>query len=362
MKMRKDRKRNPSTVALFSSLALCVLLTLLDILARRNAALTEKIWSEGVYHLFSQFLSFVSGLCPVSLSEILLFALPPLLGLSLYLILSHRKKIKQIVSLWLTFVFLGFALYQGWAVNYSRQSYGEIAGLDIKPVEIDKLIELNEKLAWQANLYKEKMGQSDSAFVPDVPRRNVMKKVNAAYRTAGEKFPWLRGLYGRPKLAMTSVPLAYLGIAGIFSPVTVEAHVNNCESDVLLAATAAHEAAHLRGFAREDEANYIAYAVCTASEDIYFRYSGTVLGILYAGNALYAADTDAYWEVYDTYCEGLILDLRAYDAAWKPYEGKPQEVHDQINDKYLKANGQTDGVRSYGRMVDLMIAEMEKDK
>ncbi|HPW41948.1 MAG TPA: DUF3810 family protein, partial [Bacillota bacterium] len=30
------------------------------------------------------------------------------------------------------------------------------------------------------------------------------------------------------------------------------------------------------------------------------------------------------------------------------------------NDKYLKANNQKDGVKSYGRMVDLLIAEHRK--
>ncbi len=360
--MRRKNTLQKETVFLFVCLGLCVLLTFIDILARKNAYFTEILWSRSVYHFFSQIFSFVSGLLPVSLSEIILFLLPVLLGLSVCLVLSRRKKLKQIISLWLAFVFLGFSMYQAWAVNYSRQTYGEIAGLNVKAVEIDKLVKLNEKLAQQANDLKERMGQTDSAYALDVPRENVMQKVCDAYKAAGDKYPWLKGFYGRPKLAMTSVPLAYLGIAGIFSPVTVEAHVNNCESDVLLAATATHEAAHLRGFAREDEANYIAYAVCMESEDDYFRYSGTVLGILYAGNALYAADRDAYLRIYETYCDGLIEDLRAYNAAWKPYEGKAQEVNDKVNDKVLKANGQTDGVRSYGRMIDLMIAEMEKEE
>ena len=38
------------------------------------------------------------------------------------------------------------------------------------------------------------------------------------------------------------------------------------------------------------------------------------------------------------------------------------EIHNKVNDAYLKANNQTDGVQSYGRMVDLLIAEYEKEK
>jgi len=32
------------------------------------------------------------------------------------------------------------------------------------------------------------------------------------------------------------------------------------------------------------------------------------------------------------------------------------EVANQINDTYLKVNGQSDGVKSYDRMVDLLVS------
>ena len=44
---------------------------------------------------------------------------------------------------------------------------------------------------------------------------------------------------------------------------------------------------------------------------------------------------------------------------WKPtmsFEGRVAEASARLNDKYLRANRQKDGVRSYGRMVDLMLA------
>ena len=41
---------------------------------------------------------------------------------------------------------------------------------------------------------------------------------------------------------------------------------------------------------------------------------------------------------------------------WDQYEGKVAEVSNQVNDTYLKLNDQKDGVQSYGRVVDLMLA------
>ena len=34
---------------------------------------------------------------------------------------------------------------------------------------------------------------------------------------------------------------------------------------------------------------------------------------------------------------------------------------DKVNDTYLKVNGQTDGVQSYNRMVDLIVAYFYKN-
>ena len=264
---------------------------------------------------------------------------------------------------WLTLALILYSLFSGgWALNYSRQTYAQTAGLETKPVEIEKVKALVVSLAQKANDLRAELDTGDEAIALPGTQRQVMRLVKEAYLRAGEKYPWLAGRYGAPKIAILSTPLAYLNIAGIFSPFTVEAHVNAHEGDVLLAATAAHEAAHLRGFAREDEANFIAYQVCMESEEVYVRYSGTMLALIYAGNALAKQNMEMYSEIYATYSEGVRADLAAYRKSWEPYKGEAAEIHNKVNDAYLKANNQTDGVQSYGRMVDLLIAEYEKEK
>lgn len=54
--------------------------------------------------------------------------------------------------------------------------------------------------------------------------------------------------------------------------------------------------------------------------------------------------------------EAVEADLRANTRFWNAYEGAVAEVSNQVNDTYLKANGQSDGVQSYSRMVDLLAA------
>lgn len=356
-------KKNPwIRTAVSAAFAAAVLI--LNRAALGHAQTVERIYSQGVYRVWAQAASAITGLLPVSLSELaLLVLLPAALIISIVRWVRRRIDWQRFASGWLTAALLAYVLfYGGWALNYSRLPYAQIAGLETAPVEVNKVEELTAGLAAQARELRAQLDAGDGAYALTCSRREVLKKVNVAYAAAAQRYPWLTGNYGAPKFALLSTPLAHLNIAGIFSPFTMEAHVNAHEADVLLAATAMHEAAHLRGFAREDEANYIAYAVCMESDDLYVRYSGTLLGLIYAGNALNGSDPEAYRAVWDTYSPGVISDLRAYSAAWAPYKGKASEVGDQMNDAYLKAHNQNDGIKSYGRMVDLMIAQMLKDR
>jgi hypothetical protein len=54
----------------------------------------------------------------------------------------------------------------------------------------------------------------------------------------------------------------------------------------------------------------------------------------------------------------MMRDLRANNEYWDQFENKKAaEVANKVNDTYLKANEQEDGVQSYGRVVDLLLAE-----
>ncbi len=54
--------------------------------------------------------------------------------------------------------------------------------------------------------------------------------------------------------------------------------------------------------------------------------------------------------------EEVQIDLTANSAFWNTLEGVLSEVSDQVNDTYLKANGQSDGVLSYEKVVDLLVS------
>jgi uncharacterized protein DUF3810 len=150
---------------------------------------------------------------------------------------------------------------------------------------------------------------------------------------------------------------SYLGITGIFFPWTGEPNVNADVPDPDIPFAIAHEMAHARGFAREEEAGYVGYLACGFHPDADFRYSGVLAASIYALNALGGVDRAGHRELQDRRSPAVRRDLRALQEWSDRYSGRISRASRSINNAYLRSQGQAEGVRSYGRMVDLLVAE-----
>jgi hypothetical protein len=276
----------------------------------------------------------------------------------------YRRDWIRLIATPLAMASVLYALFAaGWGVAYSRLPYADAAGLTVSPVSVEELEELYTRQIDRANELRQG-AQEDASGVyrTRADAKGLLKKVGEAFDEASARYPWLGGEFGDPKPVMLSEAMNYMHISGIFVPFTFEANVNIHTPEFFVPVTACHEGAHLRGWAREDEADYIAFAVCMQSGDADFMYSGAIHGMLRAGNALAGADMGRYSALQARIGEGVRRDVQANSAHWKKYEGEVSRMQEQVNDTYLKANRQEDGIRSYGRMVDLMIAQMRAEK
>jgi hypothetical protein len=221
---------------------------------------------------------------------------------------------------------------------------------------------LCEKLILKANLLRANL-EEDERGVLEIEGhfQTVRSLAPSAFTKATVLYPELGGNFGKPKPVFFSKLMSYTGISGIYFPFTGEANVNIDIPDSMLPATTCHEMAHQRGFAREDEANYIAWIACNSSDNAAFCYSGTLLALIQAMNVFYEQVPDRAGVLQGKYSEGVTRDLRDIAQYWKKYEGKVEEVTSDINDAYLKSNRQEEGVQSYGRMVDLLLAELKAE-
>lgn len=146
-----------------------------------------------------------------------------------------------------------------------------------------------------------------------------------------------------------------MGITGITIGITGEACVNPQTYPVALPLTMCHEMAHRKTIVREDDANFAAFLACDASENVQFRYSGYFMAYLYCRNTLSSASSGTAADLRATESQELQHDLAAYSAYLQQFEGKTQDKATAVNDTYLKAVGQEQGVTSYGNVTDLLV-------
>ena len=323
-------------------------------------------YARNIYPAIASVFVTVFSFLPFSLAEFVVYlaVLSVIVCFVLYIVRVIRARrywyVRLLSGLLSLFIALGIfvsAFLALWGINYYRDSFAKSTGLDVHETSVEELYALCQELAEKANLLREQVSQTEEGtFRLPYSKTTALEKTSNGFENAQERFPILKGTYGRPKSVLYSQGMSWLGITGIYFPFTFEANVNTDIPESAIPFTSSHETAHLIGFAREDECNFIAYLACIFSDDVSFRYSGVYNALIYATNALYRYDTQRHSEVMSSLSEGVQRDISQTNQYWQQFEGPIQEAHESINDAYLKLNGQEDGVNSYGRMVDLLLA------
>ncbi|WP_312649440.1 DUF3810 domain-containing protein [Proteiniclasticum sp.] len=330
-------------------------------LSRRNPQLLERLYPASVNRALIRLLSRVTGIIPISLGELFVY-FNVLLGIVLLVLLVIKIFTGGFVGLayktvtYISLLYVVFMLVFGF--NYNRASVRQYLSLERTNYGHEELYALNEMLIERANQLREAVSEDESGvFTIKESHQEIFTMAQEGFERFSAEYPVFSGEYGIAKGIIASEPLNYTGITGIFMPFTGEANVNTKGPDLLFPATVIHEMAHQRGIAYENEANYLAYAVSSYHENPSIRYSGTILALISSMNALYRDSRESYRMLYDTYSEGVKRDLAAYNVFYKAYEGEVHEKATKVNDNYLKSNGQTQGVKSYGEMVDLLLEQ-----
>lgn len=306
-------------------------------------------WYTGqVYPLLVGTIGRFFGLFPFSVVEWGFY------GLCIFCVVNCVKNhcgIKELASGTLLTAGLLFFLYTiNCGINYYAPPFSSMIDLEMKEASEEELYLLCEMLTERVNETAQRLGQEQ------LDTKGVSAKGIAAMKKLGQKFPVLKGYYPRPKAVSCSWILSVQQLSGIYVPFTVEANYNRDITAYNIPLTVCHELSHLRGFMREDEANFIGYLACIGSDSAYFQYSGYLMGWIYATEALYSISPESYWELRERLCPEAVKDLADNNLFWDQFEGKVAEAANKVNDTYLKINDQADGVKSYGRVVDLMLA------
>lgn len=299
---------------------------------------------------------------PCSLAEALVLFLPVIL---FFLI---RTAIKKYSDCWHnTLVYLGMLLsvasllftlmVWGFGTGYYGQTLDKKLGLERRDVSVEELKYTAEQLVEEVNRTAEQVTFRNENFsVMPYSINEMNDKLLEAYDKVSDKYDFVQRLNSRVKPVVNSELWSYTHITGVYSYFTGEANINVNFPDYTIVFTAAHEFAHQRGIAREDEANFMAFLVCTASDDPYIQYCGYLNMYEYVRNSLYSASADMYKDVNDRLSLNVKYELYSYSKFFDKYrKNVVANVSEVVNDTYLKIQG-TPGTKSYGMVTDLAVA------
>ena len=248
-------------------------------------------------------------------------------------------------------VYLIFCLL--WGVNYWTDGFQDKSGIREEAVPLE---ELTAVTAW----FADRLTETADAVARDenglftVSRQEIFFHYGEVYDGAEALFPFLAFEDQPPKAMFYSKFMSAMNFTGVYCPFTGETNLNVDAPACLLPATVAHELAHQRSIASEQECNFLAVLASTTCGDPVYAYSGWLMGYIHLGNALYAADREAWRTVRDSLPETVLADLADNNAYWAQYKGAAAAAGQKVYDTVLRAYGEADGIRSYGTVVDLL--------
>ena len=346
-------------------ISLIILVVLIKIISF-FPAVVEKYFTYGIYPGISKVQRLLFGWIPFSIGDIL-YALIVLYFLAkifqLVKIVFQRKFSKSVVKS-LARQLLFFALlvyvffYSLWGLNYSRQGISSQLGLNVQKYNTSDLDTLTGILQRRLNLYASlyDSAQRSSLF----NRKTLFHKSTEAYKQANKQFPFLKYSHISLKPSMYTYMAQFFGFTGYYNPFTGEGQLRTNVPIFIQPFISTHEIAHQLGYAKENEANFVAFLVCKSYNDNEFKYSLYFDLYSYAISELANYDktlTRKYFMTLDPQVKKDRVELlRFFSSRRNIIEPFVLRVYDQ----YLRLNNQPQGRRTYNEVLAWLIAYYKK--
>ena len=246
-----------------------------------------------------------------------------------------------------------------WNCTYYDTGFAARNGLSKAPYSPEQLVEATVYFAWSAAQLSDDVPRNEDLSFALSPGE-CFKRGVFVYDNLSGQFPDLALSHRQAKPLVCSRFQSILGYTGIYFPFTGEANVNVDQVTCLVPATIAHEMAHQRLIASEQECNFLGVLACVTCDDVVYQYSGYLMGLIYLVNALQPIAPQVVEEMMrNVFTQELYTDWNAnyeyWDALKTPTREAANEAMDQVYDGYLKSQGQELGLMSYNACVDLLV-------
>ena len=325
----------------------------------------ERVYSGGFYPRWAAFQRILLGWLPISIGDLLYLAAGIyllMLVIRLTHITWHRRWSRQIFTIGLLkfiwailMIYIVFNLF--WGLNYNRVPILEKEGITVTEYSDAELKDFMQLLHDRLDSFY--VGSRHA--LPLLPtKRALFNASELAYDNARSKYSFLDYHHPSVKPSLFSYLGNFLGFTGYYNPFTGEAQVNTTVPLFVQPFTTCHEIGHQLGFAKENEANFAGVLSASRSPDSSFRYSVYFDLYTYGLRDLYYRDSTAAIALNKSLAPGVKNDIRTLRRFYVNYANPFEPMIRALYGKYLKANEQPTGIRSYNQVVLMMIAYMRK--
>jgi hypothetical protein len=250
----------------------------------------------------------------------------------------------MVCAAYLAFLFL-------WGLNYLRLPLSSKIDYEANRVDIGSVRALKRLSAERLN---EEYGQAQGE---DWPSEGMWRtQLGDSFREVASQLGGGSSFtLGLPKRSVLNYYLGAAGVTGFVNPFCAEVVLDAELLPIETPFTLAHEWAHLAGFADESEASFVAFLACVKANSAIVRYSGWFA--MYQHTPWPSADgATLSEEALPRLREEVLADLRAVGERLEQRRSRLiSRVQSSVYDRYLKANGVSAGVASYGLLVNLVV-------
>ena len=359
--MKINRKEKGYLPPLFVfSFVLALLSYLLLLICKQSFALSDFLNRYALQYIRLA-LAHLTSYIPFSLFELLFLLLLPtatiLIVVLVKFVRSKKGRIRSLLSVISMICLVLTSHIYTLGIAYHTTPLANKLSLDADgKISADSLYDTTVLVRDRVNELSLKLTYSEGESRMPYSFKALSEHISAAYDVLERDYPIFDNFSSYAKPVRHSSIMSDMGISGVYGFITGEANINMEYPDYNLPFVVAHEFAHQRGFARENEANFIAYLVCISSADPYVRYSGYLNMYEYLASALYRTDKELYATALSDLSLNARADIIASNAITAAHsDSLLNKLMDRVNDTYLKANG-TEGVISYSYVVRLTVA------
>ena len=325
-------------------------------IAGQNEVWIEQRYSMGLFTYIADALSFFYSAIPFSLGDVIYLIVVFMIVkwiIGLFFTRRHRLKTKLLnMTVFLSLVYLIFNLF--WGFNYYRLPIHQKLDLSTD-YTTQELRNLSCKLIESINKEHRILAESDTVAIKFPTKNDFGPSVQQAYLSMKNHQLITRIPASEVKSSLFSTALTYAGFSGYYNPFTNESQINALVPDFRKPTIMAHEKAHEIGYAKENEANFIACLITINSRDRLLRYSGLCYALQHCLKDLYYKDKISREALISDLNPGVLKNFKEISVFWSKYENPLEPVMKVVYGNFLKANNQPKGMETYNYVVALLV-------